>query len=104
MLGKRVATQAGDVVLQPTTGVTRALCIAGAKGLLAASKTKHLNAKVSPALFDAAARRFGTTLPAAVINAALAALATEDDLGPWLARNWGTPADTPQEILDQIDL
>jgi hypothetical protein len=39
-----------------------------------------------------------------VINAALASLATEDELGPWLARNWGALGDTPSELLDQIDL
>ena len=80
-----------------------ALRVAEEKGLFAGPRTKHVNAKVSPRLFDAAARRVGTTSPAAVINAALAALATEDELGPWLARNWGILADTPPEILDQIE-
>lgn len=83
---------------------TVALRIADGMGLLAGPKTKHFNAKVSPKLFEAAAKRLGTTSPAAVINAALAALATEDELGPWLAANWGTLADTPSEILEQIDL
>ena len=73
-------------------------------GLLTGPKTKHFNAKDSPKLFQAAAKRIGTTSPAAVINAALASLATEDELGPWLARNWGVLADTPPELLDQIDL
>jgi hypothetical protein len=73
-------------------------------GLLAGPKTKHFNAKVPPQLFEAAARRIGTTSPAAVIHAALASLATEDELGPWLARNWGVIADAPPELLDQIDL
>jgi hypothetical protein len=73
-------------------------------GLLAGPKTKHFNAKVSPKLFQAAAKRIGTTSPAAVINAALASLATEDELGPWLARNWGVLGDTPPELLEQIDL
>jgi hypothetical protein len=81
-----------------------ALRIADGMGLLSGPKTKHFNAKVSPKLFDAAARRIGTTSPAAVINAALAALATEDELGPWLAKNWGILGDTPTELLDQIDL
>jgi hypothetical protein len=84
--------------------VTVALRIAAAMGLLAGPKSRHLNAKVSPRLFQAAAKRAGTTSPAAVINAALAALATEDELGPWLARNWGVLAETPAELLDQIDL
>jgi len=83
---------------------TVALQIAGDMGLLAGPKTKHFNAKVPPALFQAAAKRIGTTSPAAVINAALASLATEDELGPWLARNWGVLADTPLNVLDQIDL
>jgi hypothetical protein len=81
-----------------------ALRIAEAMGLLTGPKTKHFNAKVSPRLFQAAAKRIGTTSPAAVINAALASLATEDELGPWLARNWGVLADAPAELLDQIDL
>ncbi len=83
---------------------TAALRIADGMGLLSGPKTKHFNAKVSPKLFEAAAKRLGTTSPAAIINAALAALATEDELGPWLAANWGTLADTPSEILEQIDL
>ena len=82
---------------------TLALRIAEGMGLLAGPKTKHFNAKVSPALFDAAARRIGTTSPAAVINAALASLATEDELGPWLAKNWGILADTAPELLEQFD-
>jgi len=83
---------------------TIALRIAASMGLLAGPKTKHFNAKVSPKLFQAAARRVGTTSPAVVINAALAALATEDELGRWLAKNWGVLADTSPELLDQIDL
>jgi hypothetical protein len=83
---------------------TVALRIAEDMGLLTGPKTKHFNAKVSPRLFQAAAKRIGTTSPAAVINAALASLATEDELGPWLARNWGILADTPPELLEQIDL
>ena len=83
---------------------TAALRIAAAMGLLEGPKSKHCNAKVSPKLFQAAAKRIGSTSPAAVINAALASLATEDELGPWLARNWGVLADTPAEILDQIDI
>ena len=83
---------------------TIALRIAEGMGLLSGPKTKHFNAKVPPKLFQAAARRVGTTSPAAVINAALAALATEDQLGPWLAKNWGVLSDTPSELLDQLDL
>jgi hypothetical protein len=83
---------------------TVALRIAQGMGLLAGPKTKHFNAKVSPRLFQAAAKRIGTTSPAAVINAALASLATEDELGPWLAKNWGVLADAPPDLLDTIDL
>jgi hypothetical protein len=85
-------------------GATLALRIAASIGLLDGPKTKHFNAKVPPKLFAAAAKRAGTTSPAAVITAALAALATEDELGPWLAKNWGVLADAPPELLDQIDL
>ena len=94
--GRAAKSRAG----QPTQG----LRIADAMGLLEGPKTKHFNAKVSPRLFQAAAKRLGTTSPSAVVNAALASLATEDELGPWLARNWGVLADTPAEVLDQIDL
>ena len=83
---------------------TAALRIAEGMGLLTGPKTKHFNAKVPPALFEAAARRIGATSPAAVITAALALLATEDELGPWLARNWGTLADTPPDLMEQLDL
>jgi hypothetical protein len=83
---------------------TTALRIAGDLGLLSGAKTKHFNVKVPPQLFEAAARRLGTTSPAAVVTAALASLATEDDLGPWLAQNWGSLADLPQDMLDQIDI
>ena len=83
---------------------TVALRIAEDMGLLSGPKSKHFNAKVSPRLFQAAAKRIGTNSPAAVINAALASLATEDELGAWLARSWGVLADTPPELLEQIDL
>ncbi len=83
---------------------TVGLYVAGRMGLLVGAKTKHVNAKVSPALFDAAAKRIGKKSPAAVINAALASLASEDDVGPWLARQWGVLADIDPELLEQIDL
>jgi hypothetical protein len=73
-------------------------------GLMEGPKTKHLNAKVPPRLFEAAARRVGTDSPAAVITAALASLAVQSDLGPWLAANWGVLSDLDPEILDQIYL
>jgi hypothetical protein len=82
---------------------TVALRVAGSMGLLAGPKTTHVNAKVPPKLFQAAAKRLGTSSPAAVINAALASLATEDELGDWLARNWGVLRDMPKAVLDQLE-
>jgi hypothetical protein len=93
-----------DAVADGEQRGTVALRIAQGMGLLSGQKTKHLNAKVSPKLFQAAAKRIGSTSPAAVVNAALASLATEDELGRWLAKNWGILADTIPELLDQIDL
>jgi hypothetical protein len=84
--------------------VTLALRIARNRGLLEGPKTKHFNAKVPPRLFDAAAERLGTNSPAVVIQAALAALATQDDLGPWLARNMGVLADLDPALLAQLDI
>lgn len=78
--------------------------MADAAGLTAEAKTRHVNAKVQPALFDAAARRVGSRSPAVVIEAALAALATQDDLGPWLAAQWGSLAEVDPNLIDQIDL
>jgi hypothetical protein len=83
---------------------TLALHIARNQGLLDGPKTKHFNAKVPPRLFDAAAKRLGTNSPAVVIQAALAALATQDDLGPWLARNLGVLADLDPALLAQLDI
>jgi hypothetical protein len=84
--------------------ITVALQIADSMELLAGPKTKHFNAKVSPRLFAAAAKRIGTASPVAVINAALAALATEDELGPWLAARWGSLSGIEQDVLAQIDI
>jgi hypothetical protein len=81
-----------------------AMRLAEQMGLMAGPKTTHVNAKVSPRLYAAACRRVGSTLPAVVITAALAALATEDELGPRLARQWGTLADVDPNLLAQIDL
>jgi hypothetical protein len=80
-----------------------ALRMANAAGLTGEAKTKHVNAKVQPALFEAAARRVGSTSPAVVIEAALAALATQDDLGPWLAEQWGALSDIDPELLSQVE-
>lgn len=80
------------------------LRMAAAAGLTAGAKTKHLNAKVAPALFEAAAKRAGSHSPAAVVEAALAALATQDDLGPWLAEQWGSLVDVDPALLAEIDL
>jgi hypothetical protein len=78
--------------------------MASAAGLMGESKTKHINAKVQPALFEAASRRAGSSSPAVVIEAALAALATQDDLGPWLASNWGSLGDVDEAILEELSL
>ena len=80
------------------------LRMAAAAGLTAGAKTKHLNAKVAPALFEAAAKRAGSQSPAAVIEAALAALATQDDLGPWLAEQWGALANVDPALMTEVDL
>jgi hypothetical protein len=94
-------SRVNKIVLGPKGTV--ALRIAASMGLLSGPKSMHFNAKVQPALFQAAAKKIGTTSPAAVINAALASLAAEDDLGPWLADHWADLADTPPEILAQIE-
>ncbi len=77
--------------------------MAAAAGLLDSGKTKHINAKVPPALFAAAAKRVGSTSPAVVVEAALAALATQDDLGPWLANQWGSLTDVDPALLREIE-
>jgi hypothetical protein len=81
-----------------------AMRLAEQMGLTAGPKTTHVNAKVPPRLYAAAAKRVGSNSPAVVITAALAALATQDELGPWLARQWGVLADTDPELLTQIEL
>lgn len=86
------------------TGRTAALRIADGMGLLDGPKTKHVNAKVSPRLFQAAADKVGSTSPAVVVSAALALLATDDGLGPWLESRWGVLADVDPALLEQIDL
>jgi hypothetical protein len=88
----------------PPKSIGHALRIAREKGLLDGPKTKHFNVKVPPRLFDAAAKRLGTSSPVAVIEAALSAIATQDDLGPWLARNWGVLSDLDPELLAQLDI
>ena len=80
------------------------LSIAEQIGLTVEPKTRHINAKVPPKLFEAAARRVGSSSPAVVINAALATLATEDSPGPYLASRWGVLADIDPEILADMDL
>ena len=102
-----IRRQAGDRTTKgdrrPNKG-TVALRIAEEMGLLTGPKSKHFNAKVTPLLFQAAAKRIGSTSPAVVISAALAALATEDELGKWLASRWGSLADADAELLKQLDL
>lgn len=99
-LAKTTAGQAGPEAAMETA----ALSMARSMGLLDGPKAKHVNAKVPPRLFQAAADKLGTSSPAVVISAALASLATEDELGRWLVSRWGVLADTDTELLDQIDL
>lgn len=70
-------------------------------GLTAGPKTLHLNVKVQPALFEAAARRAGSRSPTAVVEAGLALLATQEEIGPWLASQWGVLADIDPKIIDE---
>jgi hypothetical protein len=104
--GKRQRHTAVPATNRPRTPepAMLALRIARSRGLLEGPKTKHFNAKVPPRLFEAAAKRVGTSSPAVVIQAALAALATQDDLGPWLARNMGVLADLDPVLLAQLDI
>jgi hypothetical protein len=95
---------AGDQGPSNARAATLALRIARNQGLLDGPKIKHFNAKVPPRLFDAAAKRLGTNSPAVVIQAALAVLATQDDLGTWLARNLGVLADLDPALLAQLDI
>jgi hypothetical protein len=85
----------------PTTAKTRLLTphSIDQPGLTAGPKTTHVKAKVPPRLFAEVALRAGSTSPAIVITAALAALATEDELGPWLARRWGSLVDIDSGLL-----
>ncbi len=78
------------------------LRLAAEAGLTQGRKTKHINAKVTPALYAAAARRVGSDSPAKVVEAALASLATRDGIGPWLASQRGVLADIDPEILEQL--
>ena len=87
---------------EPATASLLPLRLAAKAGLTQGKKTKHLNAKVTPALFAAAAKKAGSESPAKVVEAALAALATRDGLGPWLASQRGSLADIDPEILEEI--
>ena len=102
-LRRRPRAEAGPAGSEPT-GDTAALRMARSMGLLDGPKAKHVNAKVPPRLFQAAADKVGTTSPAMVISAALASLATEDELGRWLVSRWGVLADVDPTLLDQVDL
>ncbi len=91
------------VTPSPDARSRRALKSAEASGLLKGPKSRHLNAKVTPALFDAAAKRVGDSTPTAVITAALATLAEPEGLGAWLAANQGILADIDPEIKEMIE-
>lgn len=88
----------------PTPSMLLPIRMASAAGLIGQPKTKHINAKVQPGLFEAASKRAGSSSPAVVIEAALAALATQDDLGPWLASNWGSLRDLDPALLEELSL
>ena len=87
---------------EPAPASLLPLRLAAEAGLTQGRKTKHLNAKVTPALFAAAAKKAGSESPARVVEAALAALATRDGLGPWLASQWGSLADVDPDILEEL--
>ena len=52
----------------------------------------------------AAERRRSATVALVAERCTVALGFAEDEVGPWLARNWGVLADTPPELLEQIDL
>lgn len=91
-------------VKSASTKVLLPIQMASAAGLIDQPKTKHINAKVQPRLFEAASKRAGSSSPAVVIEAALAALATQDGLGPWLAANWGSLSDIDPALLEELSL
>jgi len=68
-------------VKSPTPKMLLPIQMASAAGLIGQPKTKHINAKVQPRLFEAASKRAGSSSPAVVIEAALAALAMQDPDG-----------------------
>ena len=76
--------------------------MAAAAGLIDRPKTMHVSVNVQPGLFEAASKRAGSSSPSVVIEAAFAALATQDDLGPWLAANWGSLRDVDPTILEGL--
>jgi len=91
-------------VKSPTPKMLLPIRMASAAGLIGQPKTKHINAKVQPRLFEAASKRAGSSSPAVVIEAALAALAMQDDLGPWLAANWASLSDIDPALLEELSL
>ncbi len=80
----------------------RALAMAGALGLTGDHTKRHVNAKVSETLFKAAAHRAGTDKVTEILTTALALLAVGDDLGPWLAQNWGSLAHIDPTLADEL--
>jgi hypothetical protein len=76
---------------RPTAAdVEEAVAIARQQGLLGGPKTRVIRARTSPALVDEAKRRTGIRSDTALIEAALAKLATHDDFVDWLIANRGT--------------
>jgi hypothetical protein len=70
--------------------VEEALAAARQEGLLGGPKTRIIRARTSLALVDEAKRRTGIRSDTALIEAALAKLATHDDFGEWLISQRGT--------------
>jgi hypothetical protein len=95
-------SKARAVAPAPPSASLLPLRLAAEAGLTQGRKTKHINAKVTPALFAAAAKKAGSESPAKVVEAALAALATRDGLGPWLAKQRGVLEDIDPEILEEL--
>lgn len=98
------ASQKKSRAKSATPNVLLPIQMASAAGLIGQPKTKHINAKVQPGLFEAASKRAGSSSPAVVIEAALAALATQDDLGPWLAANWGSLSNVDPALFEELSL
>jgi hypothetical protein len=82
---------------QPPASRRHALTTAPPGGVPGDTRTNP--ASVPPGTSRATARSADAAPPAG----APAVLADRDELAAWLADNWGTLADAPAELLDQIE-